>query len=1317
MKRFIIALLALIAIATGARSQDMSATPLTLEAISGGEITFQYSLSLYHDGELTDIEYQLNDGAWTAYTWNDPIAVTAGEKVAFRGNNASYMGNGKGYESHITSTADVYVYGNVMSLVNSTDFATLTTLTGKDAFSHLFSVPGANAWDVVPNTTIKSHPTKDLVLPATTLTNMCYMNMFSGCQGLTRAPELPATELPVACYASMFEGCTSLTEAPALPTTTFTPYGMDPVTNEEYGSIDCYMGMFKDCTSLTKAPALPATTLIHGVYQNMFQGCTSLERAPDLLAPIVADYAYSYMFDGCTSLNYVKCLATDFYIDPDFQNTAEDNVNQWLNNVAATGTFVKADEMTAWAEGVSGIPSGWTVMNNSEVFDPYTEPLTFESLSSSLMINFYTKMNIFGLQYRKYNASNDTWSDWQTISNGNVNNYVSVSGVGSKIQFKREDNTPLATDYNTYSCFKNRLGNCYVYGNVMSLYNFETVLNDNYTCYGLFDGNTGIMNHPTKDLVLGATTLSTCCYMRMFRKCTGLTRIPELPATTLAKNCYYEMFKGCTALNTTPVLPATTMAESCYYGMFRECTSLTTPPVLPATTLAVGCYWSMFYGCTNLQTVPALPATIMMESCYSGMFSGCTSLQTAPALPATTLAVACYHGMFEGCTGLTVAPALPATVMVDKCYKDMFSNCTNLQTAPALPATSMAYWCYYRMFENCTSLTTAPVLPATTLAEGCYIWMFWGCTNLNYVKCLATDISADNCTLNWLNYVSPTGTFIKADGMEDWEIGLNPDGEYYGIPEGWTVGNVGDYESPLTFEAVEAGTIAVTKDDYSDLTGLNIQYKKNNGALTDVVWNENISLAAGDVISFHGSNGTCYNEENWSGFHIECSNNCYVYGNIMSIIDKDGYVNNTTLTKTYAFFQLFQKSDFTANTTILNHPTKDLVLPATTLTVNCYDAMFYDCQGLTRAPALPATTMTDFCYNAMFKGCTNLAAAPQLPATTLAESCYMEMFSGCENIAEAPKLPATTLANSCYADMFMGCTSLTKAPDLPAETLVEACYIDMFSGCTNLNYVKCLATDISADYCTVDWLYDVAATGTFVKAQGMIAWTTGVDGIPTGWTVLDSNQFTYTVPSSGVGTFSNNVAFTLPEGLTAYYCNTYDAVNSTISMVKIDGAVPANTGVLLKGTAGETYILTTTTDNPDAISDNALVAVTTPTHIEPTTDIAGVNYTNFMLKSGQFVKIAASASTSKMAANKAYLQIPTADINNGGSVKLMWPEDVTTGVEEMDNGQLTMDNDGVVYDLNGRQIKGIGHLDNLQFFKGQLPHGIYIKNGKKVLVK
>ena len=87
------------------------------------------------------------------------------------------------------------------------------------------------------------------------------------------------------------------------------------------------------------------------------------------------------------------------------------------------------------------------------------------------------------------------------------------------------------------------------------------------------------------------------------------------------------------------------------------------------------------------------------------------------------------------------------------------------------------------MFEVCTSLTTAPELPATTLKGGCYSSMFRGCTKLNYIKCLATDISATNCTKNWVIGVASTGTFVKASSMASWSTGNS------GIPNNWTIEN------------------------------------------------------------------------------------------------------------------------------------------------------------------------------------------------------------------------------------------------------------------------------------------------------------------------------------------------------------------------------------------------------------------------------------------------------------------------------------------------------------------------------------------------
>ena len=61
------------------------------------------------------------------------------------------------------------------------------------------------------------------------------------------------------------------------------------------------------------------------------------------------------MFYNCTSLSSIKCLATDISASYCTQN--------WVNGVAATGTFIKDPNMSSWPIGVSGIPSGWTIQD------------------------------------------------------------------------------------------------------------------------------------------------------------------------------------------------------------------------------------------------------------------------------------------------------------------------------------------------------------------------------------------------------------------------------------------------------------------------------------------------------------------------------------------------------------------------------------------------------------------------------------------------------------------------------------------------------------------------------------------------------------------------------------------------------------------------------------------------------------------------------------------------------------------------------------------------------------------------------------------
>ena len=248
------------------------------------------------------------------------IPVVNGDIVQFRGNSPLC--------TFRCTSCEFNVYGNIMSLVNSTNFANLTTITNSEYFYNLFKdISGLlNA--------------ENLILPATTLADYCYGNMFFGCTSLTTAPSiLPANTLADNCYNYMFFGCTSLTSVPALPATTL--------------ARNCYYRMFYGCTSLTTAPELPATTLVNSCYQDMFSGCTSLTTAPELPATTLSSYCYYYMFYGCSSLNYIKCLATD--ISP------YNCTSHWLYGVSSSGTFVKAPFMSGWTTGNSGIPTGWVV--------------------------------------------------------------------------------------------------------------------------------------------------------------------------------------------------------------------------------------------------------------------------------------------------------------------------------------------------------------------------------------------------------------------------------------------------------------------------------------------------------------------------------------------------------------------------------------------------------------------------------------------------------------------------------------------------------------------------------------------------------------------------------------------------------------------------------------------------------------------------------------------------------------------------------------------------------------------------------------------
>ena len=115
-------------------------------------------------------------------------------------------------------------------------------------------------------------------------------------------------------------------------------------------------GMFYGCTGLTAAPELPATTLAAYCYQGMFNGCTGLTAAPELPATTLAAYCYQDMFYGCTGIEEITVGFTAW----DDDNSATDN---WLDSVAAAGTFTCPAGLDTTTRDSSHVPENWTVVN------------------------------------------------------------------------------------------------------------------------------------------------------------------------------------------------------------------------------------------------------------------------------------------------------------------------------------------------------------------------------------------------------------------------------------------------------------------------------------------------------------------------------------------------------------------------------------------------------------------------------------------------------------------------------------------------------------------------------------------------------------------------------------------------------------------------------------------------------------------------------------------------------------------------------------------------------------------------------------------
>lgn len=181
--------------------------------------------------------------------------------------------------------------------------------------------------------------------------------------------------------------------------------------------------------------------------------------------------------------------------------------------------------------------------------------------------------------------------------------------------------------------------------------------------------------------------------------------------------------------------------------------------------------------------------------------------------------------------------------------------------------------------------------------------------------------------------------------------------------------------------------------------------------------------------------------------------------------------------------------------------------------------------------------------------------------------------------------------------------------------------------------------------------------------------------------------------SANIATYSSPFPVNLPDGVDAYIAK-QDGEN--IVLQKITGALPANTGVILSSeTAATPYIPTARTTEPLATeTEGNMLVATTGNAVE-------TNVNAYILsKNGNtavFKKLKSDART--IAQYKAYLAF-----NGAQSAQLMNFAFAGSDLTGIQNVTETSAKSKTAYDLAGRKV-------------GKLQKGIYIVNGKKVIVK
>ena len=400
---------------------------------------------------------------------------------------------------------------------------------------------------------------------------------------------------------------------------------------------------------------------------------------------------------------------------------------------------------------------------------------------------------------------------------------------------------------------------------------------------------------------------------------------------------------------------------------------------------------------------------------------------------------------------------------------------------------------------------------------------------------------------------------------------------------------------------------------------------------------------------------------------------------------------------------------------------QNTIIPNTVTAIG--NGAFLACHGLTSI-TIPNSVIS--IGNSAFNSCTGLTSITIPNSVT---SIGAQVFRACS------QLKSVTLSNSIETistHAFVFCRSLASV-NIPNGVRIIDSYA--FYGCGSLKHItlpESLNTIRNYAFDDCNQLTSVtinnptppsAQTSTFYNRSKMTLF------VPVGsksayeaanvWKYFkEIVEFpaTISMSSSGIMTYSSpyDLDFSEVSGLKAYIISGFSPSTGVLTLTPVD-EVPAGEGLLLKGPQGDYDVPYTHTD---MIYSNLLRGVTVATEISPTDG----DETNFILSNGiHGIGFYTLSESGTIAANKAYLHLPTSAIQSLQSkgFTLVF-EDETTGISltpalSEGEGNLNGEGSGYWYSLDGRRVAT--SVSSVSSENSVLPKGVYIVNGKKVVIK